>query len=446
MKSRLRIHFPKQRGSVLIVVLWASIALVSVALMFGHSMLMNYRGVDNETAGRQADAAIEGAIRYAQTLLTESETPGALPELTSYEGEAVQLGEATFWFIGRSDDSADGTTREFALLDEASRINVNTADRATLMGLPRMTDDIEAAIDEYRTPISGGVATTDVKGAPLESVDELALVPGMTKLILYGEDTNGNGVLDANEDDGSASPPEDNADGKLDPGLTEYLTVFTKESDKQDDNTSPRLDVGQLGSGGAMDEVRTMIKRVLGENSTSPNLAQRPYASVLDFLAGSGIQPALSEDDCDKIAPNLVASDPGNPGQPLVTGLVNVNTASEAVLTALLDADTAANLIAARAMRTLPSTGLTWAAAQIPPQYLATTARFLTGQSSQVSVDVAAVGRHGRGYRRTRVVFDISGLREGKIPKVIYRRDLAPLGWALGRDARDQLALKKGVR
>ena len=52
-----------QRGSVLIVVLWASVGLVSIALLFGHSMVMTYRGADNDFAGRQADQAIEGGIR-----------------------------------------------------------------------------------------------------------------------------------------------------------------------------------------------------------------------------------------------------------------------------------------------------------------------------------------------------------------------------------------------
>ena len=57
-----------QCGSVLFVVLWASVGLVSIALLFGHAMLMTYRGADNDLAGRQADQAIEGAVRYAESL------------------------------------------------------------------------------------------------------------------------------------------------------------------------------------------------------------------------------------------------------------------------------------------------------------------------------------------------------------------------------------------
>ena len=44
---------------------------------------------------------------------------------------------------------------------------------------------------------------------------------------LYGEDANLNGILDPNENDGPLNPPNDNQDGILDPGLFEYVTVWT---------------------------------------------------------------------------------------------------------------------------------------------------------------------------------------------------------------------------
>ena len=77
-RSRLR------RGSVLIVVLWVSIGLVSVALLFGHSMLMAFRGTDNDISGRQAEQAIEGAMRYAMAVVDRTTTPGAMPDFNDY--------------------------------------------------------------------------------------------------------------------------------------------------------------------------------------------------------------------------------------------------------------------------------------------------------------------------------------------------------------------------
>jgi len=68
------------------------------------------------------------------------------------------------------------------------------------------------------------------KNGKLDTVEELLLVKGFSAAILYGEDTNRNGILDRNEDDGSASfPYYDNGDGILQRGLAPYVTVWSRE-------------------------------------------------------------------------------------------------------------------------------------------------------------------------------------------------------------------------
>ncbi|HXU76574.1 MAG TPA: hypothetical protein VN794_08395, partial [Methylomirabilota bacterium] len=56
----------------------------------------------------------------------------------------------------------------------------------------------------------------------------------------------------------------------------------------------------------------------------------------------------------------------------------------------------------------------------------------ITTRSYQYTADIAALGPNGRGYRRTRFVFDTSS----GSPVIIYRQDLTHLGWALGTDVR----------
>ena len=46
------------------------------------------------------------------------------------------------------------------------------------------------------------------------------------------------------------------------------------------------------------------------------------------------------------------------------------------------------------------------------------------------------------GYRRAKLVIDMST----RTPRIIYRRNLAPLGWALGNEIRDALAARKELR
>ena len=127
-----------------------------------------------------------------------------------------------------------------------------------------------------------------------------------------------------------------------------------------------------------------------------------------------------------------------------LTGLLNVNTAGAAVLACVpgIGTDKAATLITARQSRTTKDTNIAWVADALGAEGAVQAGPYLTGQSWQAGADVAAVGRHGRGYRRTKFVIDAST----GTPRIIYRRNLAPLGWALGSEVRQTLAQQKGTR
>src|SRR5687767_7457950 len=314
MMRRLLFHSPSRAiqsaGSVLIAVLWACLGLVSVTLLFGHSMLLTYRGADNDLSGRQADHAIEGTARYLQNVIAELAIPGEFPEITTYESEALQIGEATVWLLGRPADLNPNTigTRAFGLADETAKLNLNTATRQMIENLPGITNELAASIIDWRDEDqeitdSGAESETYArreppyrcKNAPFESIEELALVHGATREILYGEDANLNGVLDPNEDDGTKTPPSDNGDGKLDPGILEYVTVFSREP-TTDPEGNPRIDVSATPLPPELwtkletilsEEVRQQVRTLVGQDS---------FRSVLQFY----IRSALSPQDFEK--------------------------------------------------------------------------------------------------------------------------------------------------
>ena len=62
-------------------------------------------------------------------------------------------------------------------------------------------------------------------------MDELRLVYGATIDLLVGEDVNRNGVLDTNETDL-------NGNGMLEPGLFEYVTVYSRQPNTHSNGTS----------------------------------------------------------------------------------------------------------------------------------------------------------------------------------------------------------------
>src|SRR5207249_3174996 len=135
----------------------------------------------------------------------------------------------------------------YGLTDESSKLNLNALlllptdplqSRQMLLGIPGMTAEIADAIldwiDSDQTPRETGAEESyytslnppyKPKNGPLEALDELMLVRGITPDLLFGEDANRNGLLDPNENDGAASPPLDNADGILQRGWSAYFTV-----------------------------------------------------------------------------------------------------------------------------------------------------------------------------------------------------------------------------
>jgi hypothetical protein len=185
----------------------------------------------------------------------------------------------------------------------------------------------------------------------------------------------------------------------------------------------------------ASEERTTYFNEQFGETRGAEILTnigggQQPR-SVLDFF----IRTRMTLEEFDKVEADLTDAT----GE-FRAGRVNVNTASEMVLSCIpgIGPDLAGTLVAARQNRDANLVGMGWAAAVIGEEAAEQAGPFLTGRTYQVTADVAAVGRHGRGYRRSRFVIDSST----QTPRVVYRRDLSSLGWALGDEIRQNLIRK----
>lgn len=429
-----------RRGSVLIIVLWIAFGLVSVALYFAHSMTYELRASDNRVATLEAEQGIEGASRYVTRLLTDLATNGVVPDLAAYPSEAVAVGEARFWLIGRSDRPGSATDPAYDLVDESSKLNLNTATVEMLQLLPGMPPTLAAAIVDWRdtndtvTPNGAESETYQrlqpayrCKNAPFETIDELRLVFGATVQLLRGEDANLNGVLDSNENDGDASPPIDDRNGQLDPGLQDYLTVYTRQP-----NTA-RTNLNNTAQRAAL------LQQVFGTERANQLLAQlsgRPagatFRSALEFQTAS----RMTADEFARIETQVTVATGSQ-----VEGLINVNTASAIVLACVpgISPDTAAALVSYRRANRDKLSSVAWVAEVLDAAAILQAGPYLTARSYQFTADIAAVGHHARGYSRTRFVFDTSS----GAPVIRHRQDLTRLGWALGPAARRQLLLAK---
>jgi type II secretory pathway component PulK len=431
---------PRERGSVLIIVLWVAIGLVSIVLYFANTMHYELTASDNRMNGIAADQAIEGAARYVALVLQNFATNGAMPQSTQFKCAAVPIGDAHFWLIGRDVGGNNRTEPTFGLVDETAKLNLNYVSTNIFQYLPNVTADFANAIMDWRG--TNGDVSLDytslgyaAKNAPFETVDELRMVYGATEEMLVGDDVNRNGVLDKSEKNANGS-------GQVELGLLEDCTVYTREPNYHLDGSS-------------LTNVSTCSKTkmtALLQNSglstsyvnqlTQTNANARPYHGLFGFALRCR-NAGMTSSDFANLVNNITTST-----NTYLRNRVNVNTANADVLTALfmglnVDQSTAESaaqtLVTYRQQNPNNLTSVAWVIDALGTSSSIVTALatgdYITSHSYQFTADIAAVGAYGRGYRRAKFVFDVS---DGT-PKILYRQDLSRLGWALGDKTRQTL-------
>ena len=409
-----------RRGSILIVAMWILVALVGVVLVMGRWARVESMAAANRVAAVQAATAARAGEQYVISQIEQA--AGDVATLEQSQAEAVPVGPANapvsayFWVM--RPDREDDRLQDFAVDDEGSKININTANRDTLMKLPGMTSDVADAIIDWRDTdeqAGAGGAETEYyqslqppyrcKNGPFETAEELLLVKGITPELLYGYDTNHNGVLDEEElaaaggstldasQDGSASPR----------GLLPFVTIYGV-GPPPTTATPTGTGTGGTGTGGT------------GTGGTGTGGTGQPGEGT----GGTGTGGAAA----------------ANPG------LVNVGTAPREVLRALpgMEEADALALVSAREGGA-DTTTTAWVAQAISQQKAAAINGSITAKSTCFSADVVGVSGDGRAFHRVRVILDASK----SPPAIISRRDLTALGWPLGREVREALRAGAGL-
>lgn len=261
-----------RRGIVLVAVLIVVVLMSLASYQYVDLMTAEYKATENAVRHTQARVLAESGINYTAALLADplkmegwlNYNPYNNPQYFedqdgSPDSEPRKNGR--FSILSPQDDPMSGEGPRFGVTDEMGKINVNALIRLDktgkmlydlLMKLPNMTSDIAAAIvdwlDEDDTILStndGGQGGAEsayylglsppyrAKNGPIDSLEELLLVRGVTPQLLFGNDTNRNGVQDADE----AS-----SDGTFDRGWSQYLTIYGRETNKAADGTD-RLNV-----------------------------------------------------------------------------------------------------------------------------------------------------------------------------------------------------------
>jgi DNA uptake protein ComE-like DNA-binding protein/type II secretory pathway pseudopilin PulG len=288
----------RRRGFVLLAVLIVLVVLSLAAYQFSEMMLAEYKAADSSRRTAQARALADSGIQYAAALLSSPDAttttldgnPWNNPQL--FQGILVNdsdqprfRGRFSLVALASPDDIMQGQSYYFGVNDESSKINLNalmkldpTGQQAfnILMNLPNMTEDVANSIVDWMDPDSeprSDGAEDDYyttlpqpyhcKNGPLDSLEELLLVKGVTPQLLFGNDLNRNGILDPEEDDGS---------GQVDLGWSAYLTVLSREQNV-DSQGMPRINVNESD----LNDLLTNLTTAVGGDLANYIVAYRMY-------------------------------------------------------------------------------------------------------------------------------------------------------------------------
>ena len=241
-------------GYVIFAVLIVVVVLSLVAYRFADSMTGEYRAGVRANDDAQVKLAAISGLHYAAAVLADRTTfyeeldGNPFDNADIFEEFDVPVAggptnaskQACFSIRCVAVNDAGAYEQRFGVIDEGGKLNINSLIAldptgellyAALMLLPGMTDHPDVAdaivdwVDADDTQRASGAESSyylslspayNAKNGPMNSLEELLLVKGMTPYLLYGGDTNRNGIQDDGETDATR-------------GLSDYLTVYGRE-------------------------------------------------------------------------------------------------------------------------------------------------------------------------------------------------------------------------
>ena len=252
-----------RRGSLLLIVLITVVILSLAVFTFTELMQVEQEASSVMTRRVQSRYLVDSGVDYLRLYLSQTEEEifekGGVwdNENGNFDSIPVAVDTENNGLVGRFtivapslDEEGTPEGRRFGLVDESSKININAlpyfdfyipgSARNMLMALPNMDPDIADSIldwvdadsetrdygaesDFYGGQTPGYMA----KNGPLDSLDELLLIRGVTPELLFGLDTNRNGILD---DDEASLGDVSAADAEMFLGWANYITLYSKES------------------------------------------------------------------------------------------------------------------------------------------------------------------------------------------------------------------------
>ena len=402
---------PHRRGIIFIIALAIIIVLSALLLVYAQEMRTEATASGNEFATARADCVEQGAEQWVLAQVETYTTPlsgntiaanigSGNTDLTTIPAAGLSVGDPAkgggyFWLL--SPNPTDDQDYNFGIVDEGAKVNISVATsyQFQLINLPNITQEAADCIGDWASSGESPSASDGAKSTYYESL---------------GPDAY------------------DCKDGPFDT-VDELLLVK---------GVTPAMLYGcDLNRDGVIDAAEAALPGGSATSSITVNGStdRRGFFNYVTCYTTRN-QPG-----------QVAVTGPtvnGPPPQKTV-GLVNINTAPEAVLLCLpglsqSDADT---MVASRTQAAIngATTSTSWASAALGTSKWSTIRPYVTGTSYQYSADIVAVSGDGRAFKRVRIVVDA----RTQPAKILYRKDLTDLGWPLPPDVRTSLRAGHGV-
>ena len=506
MLVRVRSRRPRRPAFVLLTVLLVVVILSLAAYQYAELMTTEARAQNRIQNASQTRGIADSGIHYAMAALATPATiaselsgnPWSNPD--RFQAQALGDGNLKFSILAIDDSQQAATgsfTTRYGVTDESGKIDLNALmqiDKTgkiahdVLIELGLTEDDANSIVDWIDTDEdsrSGGAESQyysalsppyRARNGPLDSIEELLFVKGITPDKLFGNDRNRNGKIDPDDTAGSAT---------LDRGLLPYLTIYSRESNT-DSTGAPRVNINDTSLTALNSSLQTEVGqemadyilayRVLtvspagtaipkdGKIGAAADLATplqaklsggqpRTIASILSMI-GTSIVLAPTDRNQPTVYVPCPLNDPGllrtllptlfdkctTSKETVLPGRININTAPQAVLEALTVIDpllTDADISTILDRR--PATNSTDAVdpvyntpawllteANIKPTVLLALENYITCKTQVYRVQSVGFADGGPSFTRVEAVIDANNGR----PRILYYRDLSELGRA----------------
>jgi type II secretory pathway component PulK len=482
---------------VLLIVLVVVVMLALSCYTFCAMMQSEYAGARQLGRRIQARHFADSGVEWARLQLAQGEdylfeAGGVYDNPDMFQGILVKQSEdpketgLVTIIAPNMDDEGVQSGFRFGLTNESSRMNLNVltlADqfqenggRLILMSLPGMDEYTADAIldwidaDDEARPYGaeadyyGGLSPPYApKNGQPDSVEELLLVKGVTAELLFGADTNHNGIIDSNE----AEDLGGIEDESMALGWANFMTLFSKEKNVSSDGlqrvylNNPLLDQLYTDLRSVFtDELSTFIiaYRIhgpyAGDEETSEEIVtvddfdlestgDYPLSQVLDLIdarvdVGTTTEPKIIASPVTVATLNqymsLIMGNLTTLESETITGRVNINQAPRVVLEGIpgMTPEIAEEIISVRDIE-LNDPDLTdehrkhetWILMEgiVDLQTMRLMLPFVCAGGDVYRAEVVGYYQAGGTTSRAEVVFDTTG----EIPRLLFWRDKSHL-------------------